>query len=99
MESLSGVLFEEALGKPCYKAVMGKGEKGQPFCAHGCSVMHLARKGRPVSSYEMRIRTRAGRRRWVSASNLTVETKRDPTSCTCFAIRRARMTPWRWPKG
>ena len=78
MEALSGVLSEEALGKPCYEAVMGEGKEGQPFCAHGCSVMHLAQEGRPVSSYEMRIRTRSGRRRWVSASNLTIETEEGP---------------------
>lgn len=78
METLSGVLAEEALGKPCYEAVMGEGERGQPFCAHGCSVMHLAQEGRPVSSYEMRIRTRSGGRRWVSASNLTIETEEGP---------------------
>jgi DNA-binding NarL/FixJ family response regulator len=40
--------------------------------------MHLAQEGRPVSSYEMRIRTRSGSRRWVSASNLTVETEERP---------------------
>ena len=78
MESLSGVLSGEALGKPCYEAIMGEAEEGRPFCAHGCSVMHLAREGRPVSSYEMRIRTRSGRRRWVSASNLTIETEEGP---------------------
>jgi DNA-binding CsgD family transcriptional regulator len=77
MENLSGVLSEEALGKPCYEAVVGEVEGGRPFCAHGCSVMHLAQEGRPVSSYEMRIRTRSGRR-WVSATNLTVETEDGP---------------------
>jgi hypothetical protein len=60
MESLSGVLSENALGKRCYEAVMGESEGGEPFCAYGCSVMHLAKQGRPVSSYEMRIRTRSG---------------------------------------
>src|SRR5215204_2163119 len=75
MEALSGVLSEEALGRPCYEAVMGEAEEGRPFCAHGCSVMHLAREGRPVSSYEMRIKTRSGSKRWVSASNLTIETE------------------------
>jgi DNA-binding CsgD family transcriptional regulator len=78
MEDLSGVLSEEALGKACYEAVMGEAEGGRPFCAHGCSVMHLAQEGRPVSSYEMRIRTRSGRKRWVSASNLTIETEEGP---------------------
>ena len=78
MESLSGVLSEEALGRPCYEAVMGEAEGGRLFCAHGCSVMHLAREGRPVSSYEMRIRTRSGGKRWVSASNLTIESEEGP---------------------
>ena len=78
MESLSGVLSEEALGRPCYEAVMGEAEGGRPFCAHGCSVMHLAQEGRPVSSYEMRIRTRSRGKRWVNASNLTIETEEGP---------------------
>jgi DNA-binding CsgD family transcriptional regulator len=75
MESLTGVLSEEAVGKPCYDAVMGEREDGGPFCAHGCTVMHLARAHRPVSSFEMRIRTRSGEKRWVSVSNLTLETE------------------------
>ena len=78
MESLTGVLSEEAAGKLCYDAVMGEREDGGPFCAHGCSVMHLARAHRPVSSFEMRIRTRSGERRWVSVSNLTLETEEGP---------------------
>ena len=75
MEALRGVLSEEALGRPCYEAVLGEAVGGRPFCANGYSVMHLAREGRPVSSFEMRIKTRSGGRRWVSASNLTVETE------------------------
>lgn len=78
MESLTQVLSEEALGKRCYEAVMGEREGGEPFCAHGCSVMHLARANRPVSSYEMKIKTRSGRKRWVNVSNLTVETEEGP---------------------
>ena len=78
MESLSGVLSDDALGKPCYEAVLGEAEGGKPFCANGCSVMHLAQQRRPVSSFEMRIRTGSGGRRWVSVSNLTVETEEGP---------------------
>jgi PAS domain-containing protein len=59
MESLTGALAQEALGQPCYDAVMGEREDGGPFCAHGCSVMHLARAHRPVSAFEMRIKTRS----------------------------------------
>ena len=78
MESLTEVLSQDALGQPCYEAVMGEREDGGPFCAHGCSVMHLARAHRPVSAFEMRIKTRSGDRRWVSVSNLTVETEEGP---------------------
>ena len=78
MESLTGALSEEALGKRCYEAVMGEGEGGKPFCAHGCSVMHLAQGHRPVSSYEIKIKTRSGEKRWVNVSNLTVETDEGP---------------------
>jgi PAS domain S-box-containing protein len=78
MESLTGVLSEEALGKPCYEAAMGEREDGGPLCAHGCSVMHLAQAHRPVSNFEMRIRTRSGERRWVNVSNLTIETDEGP---------------------
>jgi PAS domain S-box-containing protein len=78
MESLTGALSQEALGQPCYEAVMGEREDGGPFCAHGCSVMHLARAHRPVSAFEMRIRTRSGVKRWMNVSNLTVETEQGP---------------------
>jgi len=78
MESLTGALSEEALGKRCYEAVMGEGEGGEPFCAHGCSVMHLAQGHRPVSSYEIKIKTRSEEKRWVNVSNLTVETDEGP---------------------
>jgi PAS domain S-box-containing protein len=78
MESLTGALAQEALGQPCYEAVMGECEDGGPFCAHGCSVMHLAQAHRPVSAFEMRIKTRSGEKRWVSVSNLTVETEEGP---------------------
>jgi hypothetical protein len=78
MESLTGVLSQEPLQKPCYEAVMGEREDGEPFCAHGCSVMHLARAHRPVSSFEMRIKTRSGQKRWVNVSNLIVVTEEGP---------------------
>ena len=56
---------------------MGESEGGRLLCAHGCAVMHLAQERRAVSSFDMRISTRMGRR-WVSVSNLTVETEDGP---------------------
>jgi PAS domain S-box-containing protein len=77
-ESLTGLLSEDVVGKRCYDAVLGEGEGGNPFCTYGCSVMHLAQAGRPVSSYDMRISTRSGEKRWVNVSNLTVDSDEGP---------------------
>ena len=77
-ESLTGLLSEEVVGKHCYEVVLGEREGGNPFCTYGCSVMRLAQAGRPVSSYDMRITTRAGQKRWVNVSNLSVDSDEGP---------------------
>jgi PAS domain S-box-containing protein len=77
-EFLTGLLSEEVVGKRCYEVVLGEREGGNPFCTYGCSVMHLARAGRPVSSYDMRISTRSGEKRWVNVSNLSVDSDEGP---------------------
>jgi PAS domain S-box-containing protein len=77
-ESLTGLLSEEVVGKHCYEVVLGEREGGNPFCTYGCSVMRLAQAGRPVSSYDMRITTRSGQKRWVNVSNLSVDSDEGP---------------------
>ena len=77
-ESLTGLLSEEVVGKHCYEVVLGEREGGNPFCTYGCSVMRLAQSGRPVSSYDMRITTRTGQKRWVNVSNLSVDSDEGP---------------------
>jgi len=77
-ESLTGLLSEEVVGKHCYEVVLGEREGGDPFCTYGCSVMRLAQSGRPVSSYDMRITTRTGQKRWVNVSNLSVDSDEGP---------------------
>lgn len=75
METLTGVLAEEAQGEHCFRLMQGEGEGGDIFCASSCAAMRLAKEGRPVSNFEMRIDTRLGEKRWVSVTNLTVETE------------------------
>lgn len=77
-ESLTGFLSEEIVGKRCYEAVLGEHEDGTPFCTYGCSTMHLVQAGRPVSSYDMRITTRSGEKRWVNVSNLSIDSDEGP---------------------
>ena len=73
METLTGMLSDEMVGRRCYEVVLGEGEGGNPVCTYGCSVMNLSRAGLPVSSYDMRIKTVSGQRRWVNVSNLSVD--------------------------
>lgn len=77
-ESLTGLLAEEMVGKPCYEALQGECEGGNPFSEQLCSVMRLAQEGRSAPSYDMRLFTRSGGRRWVSVSTLDVEAKEGP---------------------
>ncbi|ABG05993.1 transcriptional regulator, LuxR family [Rubrobacter xylanophilus DSM 9941] len=77
-EEITGLLSRDVLGRRCYEVVMGEREGGAPFCTYGCSVMHLAQAGRPVSSYDMRITTRSGQKRWVNVSNLSVDSEEGP---------------------
>jgi len=74
-ESLTGLMAEEMIGKPCYEALRGECEGGSSFCASECPVMRMARAGQPVSSYDMRISTRWGGKRWVGVSILSVDSK------------------------
>ena len=77
-ESLTGLLAEEMVGKPCYEALQGECEGTNPFSEQLCSVMRLAQEGRSVPSYEVRLFTRSGGRRWVSVSTLTVDPEGGP---------------------
>ncbi|HEY6749964.1 MAG TPA: PAS domain-containing protein [Rubrobacteraceae bacterium] len=66
-ESLTGLLAEEMVGKPCYEALQGECEGGaNPFSAQVCSLMRLAHDGQPVPGYEMRLFTRSGGSEWLT---------------------------------
>src|SRR3712207_6298019 len=77
-ESLTGLMSEEMIGKPCYEVLRGECEGGSTFCEHQCSVMRLAQAGQPVSNYDMRISTRWGQQKWVNVSNLIVDSEEGP---------------------
>ncbi len=77
-ESLTGLLAEEMIGKPCYEALRGECEDGSSFCASECPVMRMARAGQPVSSYDMRVSTCWGQKKWVSVSILSVDSEEGP---------------------
>lgn len=75
MESLTGVLAEEALGLPFYEALVGECEDGGSLGARAWSTMRLVRDKQPVPGYDARIETRTGGGRWVAVSVLSVDTE------------------------
>jgi PAS domain S-box-containing protein len=83
-ESLTGLLAEETIGKPC-KEIFGddecEGEAESTFpnehhyYSAMSSAMRLAEAGHPSpGGYEMRIPTRWGSQRWVGVSSLSLQT-------------------------
>ena len=75
---LTGLSAEEILNKPCYEAVLGEKEGGEPFCGYGCSIMRLAQVGRPVTNYDMRVPSPAGKKKWANVSVLSVDSEEGP---------------------
>lgn len=75
---LTGLPTEEMVGKRCYEVVLGEREGGVPVCTYGCSVMRLAQIGKPVSSYDMRVATPSGKKRWVNISILSLDSEDGP---------------------
>jgi PAS domain S-box-containing protein len=77
-ETLTGLLAEEMVGRPCHQALRGECEGGGRLCKGGCPVMALARAGHAVPSYDMRVETRIAGKRWVSVSVLSVDSDDGP---------------------
>jgi DNA-binding CsgD family transcriptional regulator len=66
------------VGRRCYEALLGERECGSPVCTDDCPVMRLARVGRPVSSYDMRVAALSGEKRWVNVSILSLDSAEGP---------------------
>ena len=72
-EFFTGIMAEDAVGKPCYDVVLGEREGGERFCSWGCSVMRMSQEGRPVTSYDMQVHSPSGGKRWVNVSTLSID--------------------------
>lgn len=75
-EKLFGYKKSEVLTKPCAGLFEGRGSLGTQICAEPCSVIECAVKHREVSSYDMEVETRSGKRVWVNVSILTFHDER-----------------------
>ncbi|MCC6393341.1 MAG: PAS domain-containing protein [Bryobacterales bacterium] len=52
-EKLLGVPGKKACGRYCFEVIQGFGTAGEPVCSPDCSVLELARAGKPVPSFDL----------------------------------------------
>lgn len=77
-ESLTGLMAEEVVGRPCHEVLSGERGGGGPLCDYERSVMRLARAGVAPPACDLHVSTRWGQRRWVNVSVLSVESDDGP---------------------
>jgi PAS domain S-box-containing protein len=76
-EKLFGYTAEEAINKTCGSVLEGLGPLGNPMCGENCSISHRADKRLEIPNFDLQVKTRSGRRLWVSVSILVYENPRN----------------------
>jgi PAS domain S-box-containing protein len=61
-EQLTGIAASDAFGKHCWELLDGHDRRGNLVCHSGCSYARIARKGSPVVSHDLVVKTAGGRR-------------------------------------
>ena len=76
-EKLFGYTAEEAINKTCGSVLQGMGPLGNEMCGENCSISHRAEKRLEIPNFDLQVKTRSGRRVWVSVSILVYENPRN----------------------
>ena len=76
-EKLFGYPRAEALNKMCYNLLQGRGTLGAPVCGETCSIRDCAAKHADIPNFDLEVKTRSGRRLWVSVSTLVYDNSRN----------------------
>lgn len=72
-EKTLGFGSERVVGRKCYQLLQGMDEESRLICKACCQVAQLALSSEPVSSYDVRVRTGRGDRRWLNMSILALK--------------------------
>ncbi len=71
-ERLLGFRADQVIGRPCHEVFRGETLGGHPLCSPSCPIAGRIATGRAVRNFDMRTRTKAGRRVWLNVSTLPV---------------------------
>ena len=91
-ERMLGFTAREAVDKACCDVFGGYDEAGNRLCYPGCHIQSLVDLTEPVSSYDMRARTKAGKRVWLNVTVLPLPTNGNGTSITLHLFRDVTAT-------
>lgn len=75
-EAILGHTATEVLGRSCCTLLSGEGIDGDLRCTLECAVGAQARRGKPIDTFDMRARTKAGLAVWINVSVLVVANSR-----------------------
>jgi PAS domain S-box-containing protein len=76
-EKLFGYPRAEALHSTCYNLLQGRGTLGVSVCGEACSIRDCAARHIDIPNFDLEVKTRSGRRMWVSVSTLVHENARN----------------------
>lgn len=76
-EKLFGYPRTEAVHKTCYNLLQGRGILGTQVCDEACRIRDCAEKHLDIPNFDLEVKTRSGKRIWVSLSTLVYENSRN----------------------
>ncbi len=69
---LLGYTAEEAVGHFCYELLAGRDLGSRPVCRARCAISECGGRGRPIRSFNLRVRDSEGHTSWIDVSGVVV---------------------------
>jgi PAS domain S-box-containing protein len=86
-ERILGHTARSVVGRRCCDVFAAQDHDGNRLCMPGCHVMNLVRQDEPVRSFDMRVRTRAGKLLWLNVSVIGAPGSNDDGPYTVHLFR------------
>jgi PAS domain S-box-containing protein len=75
-EAILGHTAAEVLGRPCCTLLRGEDVDRNSGCTPECAIGQHARRGKPIATFDVRTRTKAGHIAWINVSVLVIADSR-----------------------
>ena len=76
-EEILGFRKEDVEGNFCYQVLQGADAQGQLICRENCQVSKSVRDSKPVTNYDLQVRTDQGEKCWLNMSILVLRNEND----------------------